>query len=320
MQVRLVIYSQVGQTARAAAVLLSGLEAASALTVERVDLAQEESVRDRFRMPWSFFDFLRALPASIHPSLRITAADSANFDGDDLVILAYPVWFLSPAAPVASYLRSLPDGALRGKPVITVSTCRNMWFEAQVLIRSLVEQKGGRVIAHATLEDRAPAYASLVTTPLFFLAGRKTFQSERLRRIFPEFGISEGEYEALAEWARRFAAGDPGEIPGRWRINTSMMLSEILGRKIFQALTIPWPLFEGRPEPVQNIYLAFMSACMFAGIATLMPPLAISGRLPPVRRRLEAMARLLTSSGADVGTLPGTRSVEPTSATASAND
>lgn len=298
MQIRLIRYSQVGQTARAATILLSSLKSDSDVSSSAINLEEDESVNGLFHMPWSFFDFLRALPASIRPSIQVKAAQTANFDKDDLVILAYPVWFLSPAAPITSFLQGLPDGALSGKPVITVSTCRNMWFQAQVIVRELVEKKGGKVIAHAALEDRAPAYASLVTTPLFFLTGRKTFDSPRLRRAFPEFGVSEEEYAAFAEWTQRLAAGDSSAMPGHFRLNTSMMLSEVLGRKIFQALTVPWPLFEDRAETVQNVYLSFMCACMFTGIATLMPPLAIAGKLPPIRRRLEALASRLTSSGA----------------------
>jgi hypothetical protein len=298
MQLRIIAYSQSGQTARAADILVSELREEYEVAVQRIELSQDEALRGLFRMPWSFFDFLRALPASVRPAMRIPSAESACFDGDDLLLIAYPVWFLSPACPVSSYLRSLPDGALRGKPVITLSTCRNMWFKAQLEIRSLIEQKGGRVIAHVTLEDRAKPYASLVTTPLFFLTGRKTFESERLRKLFPPFGVSEEEYDALAGWARRLAAGEHADVSGFFRLNTSMMLSELLGRKIFQGLTVPWSLFQDRGERAQNVYLAFMSACMFVGIATLMPPLAIAGRVPTIRRRLEGLASQLTSAGA----------------------
>lgn len=47
-----------------------------------------------------------------------------------LVVLAYPVWFLSPALPVQSLLRSPYAEVLRGRKVITLSVSRNMWHSA----------------------------------------------------------------------------------------------------------------------------------------------------------------------------------------------
>ncbi len=288
-----VTYSQAGQTARAADALLAGLSAAADVEITRLAL-DPEAPRG---LPWRFFDFVRALPEAVRPAAPGGAArvDPAALASADTVVLAYPVWFLSPATPVAGFLRTLPDGALAGKQVITVATCRNMWVEAQKVVRRLVEARGGRVVAHAALVDRAPTYASLVTTPRFFLTGKRTFESRAMRRLFPEFGIRDAEYARLAAWARTLPADPDGPPRTHFELDTSMALAEAVGRRIFRLLTLPWPLVRPRPRPAQNLYLTLVVAAMVVAILALLPPLAVLGGLPPMRRRAARWSERLTS-------------------------
>ncbi len=278
-----VVYSQTGQTARAMERYLEGAAPAAEYTVSRVNLAEDPGVRGMYHHPWSFFDFLRALPGSHRPEL---ATGSVPLDGVDILVIAYPVWFLSPAAPVGSFLRGLPAGALDGKAVITISTSRNMWFEAQRLVRRLVEAKGGRVHAHVALEDRGPTYATLITTPRFFLTGKDRFQSPLASRLFPPFGVAEGEYAALREWAGAHPAGAPPADGGFFKLKTPLALAEVVGRRIFSALLTPWAFFRHRGKVAQNAYLLVVAACTMLGILLLLPPLAILGSLPPLRQIL----------------------------------
>ena len=196
-KVLVISYSQAGQTRQAVESFLSGFQRVNDVDVVRVELEDQK----RFSMPWGLFNFVKAMPEILQSVDRdTTTAAKMSFGTCALVVLAYPVWYLSPALPVTNFLDSLDDGILDGVPVITITTCRNMWVEAQRQMRAVVAKKGGRLMAHAVLVDRAPVYASLITTPRFFLTGKKGFTSPFLRKVFPDFGIDQDDFSGLRIW------------------------------------------------------------------------------------------------------------------------
>lgn len=295
-------YSQSGQSARALDTFLEGFAPAEELEIERVDLGSEPAVQEHYKMPWNFFDFLRAQPEAFKPKMAIEACSRVHVGAFDTLVISYPVWFLSPATPVSAFLVGLPGGSLQDKEVITISTCRNMWLEAQLMIRALVERLGGRVVAHITLEDTAPTYATLVTTPRFFLSGKKGFSSKVMQRLFPPFGVAESEYLALKDWAGQFKV-DQAAPKSRFRFKTSLALAEVVGRRISLGIYRAWPLVRGRSSFLQGIYLALAGACTFALIMLLMPPTVLVGKLPPLRRALERLpGRLVSELGGGLET------------------
>src|SRR4029077_7788313 len=90
--------------------------------------------------PWRsvvrFFDALPdailGCPAEIEP-LRFDPLERF-----DLAILAYPVWFLSPATPVQGFFRSPYARGLRDTDVITISVSRAMWQRASMTMKRLL--------------------------------------------------------------------------------------------------------------------------------------------------------------------------------------
>src|SRR5258708_12814551 len=59
----------------------------------------------------------------------------------DLVVLAYQVWFLAPSGPITAFLKSEAGRQLlRGRPVVTLIACRNMWLTAQEAVNRLIAQ------------------------------------------------------------------------------------------------------------------------------------------------------------------------------------
>jgi hypothetical protein len=288
-------YSQSGQTQRAVDGYVTRLAGSREVSVHRLVLQAEPAWAESYRFPWSFFSFLRALPDSVTaahgakaPALSLESTpESAGAEAStllataDLVVIAYPVWFLCPAVPISVFLRSSAAQSLVGKTVHTVATCRNMWVQAQLTVRRLVEHAGGKVARHAILEDRGPAFATLITTPRYFLTGKRTFSSSALSRVFPPFGVDERAYAELEAWASDWEAS-----PVHCHFNPSMALAEYVGKGIFRLLLVPWHLVRTTPRLVQNVYLSFVAACTAAGIVCLMPPLVLLGRLPPLRRRI----------------------------------
>jgi hypothetical protein len=172
-RVLVLVYSQTGQLTRITDSLLAPLRQDSAVEVH------VEVLRPRapFPFPWSVFSFFDAFPESAHlvgPALApLTLKGDEDFD---LVILPYQVWFLAPSLPITAFLQHpVAQHLLRGKPVVTVIACRNMWMLAQEKMKQMLAARGARLIDNVVLTDPSPTLVTLVTTPWWLLTGRKTF-------------------------------------------------------------------------------------------------------------------------------------------------
>ena len=170
-RVLLVHFSQTGQLARVAQRLASPL--AGAGDAELV----EEVLRPRrpYPFPWPAWRFLDAMPETVllePPQLEPLAVGAdARFD---LVVLAYQVWYLAPSGPMTAFLKS-EEGKrlLRGRPVVTVIACRNMWLLAQESVKRLIQEAGGRLLDNVAFTDQGGTLATFVTTPRWLLTGRR---------------------------------------------------------------------------------------------------------------------------------------------------
>jgi len=170
-RVLLVHFSQTGQLARVARRLASPL--AGAGDAELV----EEMLRPRrpYPFPWPAWRFLDAMPETVllePPPLEPLAVGAD--ERFDLVVLAYQVWYLAPSGPMTAFLKS-EEGKrlLRGRPVVTVIACRNMWLLAQETVKRLIEEAGGRLLDNVAFTDQGGTLATFVTTPRWLLTGRR---------------------------------------------------------------------------------------------------------------------------------------------------
>lgn len=188
-----VCYSQTGQLSRIADHFLAPLRESSAIDLH---LEVLRPVKD-YPFPWPFLRFFDTFPETVHgvaPSLQPLALKG---DEDfDLVILFYQVWFLAPAQPIAAFLQQpQAQQLLRDKPVVTVIACRNMWLMAQEKMKAMLERAGARLLDNVVLVDPSPTMASLLTTPLWLLSGKRDFI-----KALPPAGVAEA---AVVE-TRRF--------------------------------------------------------------------------------------------------------------------
>ena len=199
-RVLLVHFSQTGQLARVARRLTSPLAAAG--DVELV----EEVLRPRrpYPFPWPAWRFLDAMPETVllePPALEpLTAGADERFD---LVVLAYQVWYLAPSGPMTAFLKS-EEGRrlLRGRPVVTVIACRNMWLVAQETVKHLIQEAGGRLRDNVAFVDGGGTLASFVTTPRWVLTGRRdAFWG------LPAAGVAEEEIRNADRFGRALLAG-----------------------------------------------------------------------------------------------------------------
>jgi len=170
-RVLVVHFSQTGQLARVARALVSPLAEAN-----DVELA-EEPLRPRrpYPFPWSLWSFLDAMPETV--LLEPPALEPFSVRADerfDLIILAYQVWYLAPSGPMTAFLKGeAGKRLLRGRPVVTVIACRNMWLLAQETVKRLIQEAGGRLLDNVAFTDQGGTLATFVTTPRWLLTGRR---------------------------------------------------------------------------------------------------------------------------------------------------
>jgi hypothetical protein len=194
-QILVLYYTQTGQQKEILDQLLSPLLLDPSVEVD-VHLLQPVS---DFTFPWDsdrFFDafpesFLQ-IPAPLHPlPQEIQEKDY------DLIVLGYQVWYLSPSIPFNSFLQS-EDGKklLRGKPVVTVIGCRNMWVMAHEKVKKSLHQLGAQLVGNIVLVDRHVNHISLVTIVHWMFTGRK----DRYLGFFPKPGVSDQDIKQSSQF------------------------------------------------------------------------------------------------------------------------
>ncbi len=148
--VLVVEYSQTGQLTAVLDSLLAPLqEPGSGVLVHREVLRPIPA----YPFPWPFWSFLDTFPETVAgdppPLAPLSVGAGTAFD---LVIIGFPVWFLSPPPPVTAFLRSEAGRRLvRGRPVVTVTACRNMWLMAQETMKQLLKDSGACHCDHVAL-------------------------------------------------------------------------------------------------------------------------------------------------------------------------
>lgn len=162
-RVLLVDYSQTGQLRDLATHLMAPLRADPAIEVMVLRLVP----RQAYPYPWPFWRFLDAFPESAH--LVAPELEPLALTGDevfDLVILPWQVWYLAPSLPITAFLCDpVAQRVLRGKPVVSVIACRNMWLLAFDKFTMLLADSGARLIDNVVYTDPGPALATFITTP-----------------------------------------------------------------------------------------------------------------------------------------------------------
>lgn len=166
-------YSQTGQLTRVIESILEPLQQDTSVQVHIEVLRPVKA----YPFPWGFFKFLDVFPESAHmvpPEL-----EPLSLTGDepfDLIILPYQVWFLAPSPPITAFLKHpVAQKLLRGKPVVTVIACRNMWMLAQEKVKTLLANCGARLLDNVALTDPSPTMVTLFTTPAWLLSGKRHF-------------------------------------------------------------------------------------------------------------------------------------------------
>ena len=175
-----------------------------------------EFVDERYRIGLPFKPFWPKLLWWLWPQLRRKTGkvliDPDVINGEfDLICIGSPTWWLHPAMPIMSFLKS--DDArrlLEGKHFAVFAVCRAVWWNNVRLVKKMASQHGGKFVAAAALCFKGNDIQSALSFINYMRNG-----TERDRywgvKIY-EFGVSS---EAI-EKAKSFA----GELAASLSVNT----------------------------------------------------------------------------------------------------
>lgn len=199
-QILVLYYSQSGETAAAASVFAAKLAQSGA----EVTLASVESGVD-YPFPWGsirrFFDQMPEAMLGLPPQVRVPPFDPQR--RYDLVIIACPIWFLSPAPVLQGFFESSHAAVLEGAEVLTITVSRAMWQQGSEALKRRLATARAMHVDNIVVTHQGSPLATLVSTPRTLLFGRR----DRLMGVFPEAGVSAEDMARVAELGAAAAAG-----------------------------------------------------------------------------------------------------------------
>ena len=297
-----IYYSQTGQLRSILDATMAPLRQDPAVQVTVAELKPAKP----YPCAWPFWRFFNTFPETVYeeadPILPLGIDLNTKYD---LVILAYPVWFLSPSMPTTAFLQS-PDAKalLAGRPVITLIGCRNMWLMAQERVKERLADLGARLIDNVVLTDSAHSAFTFVSTPVWMLTGKR---GPFLGGLIPAAGVSR---EAIADCAR-FGRAIARQLPDRAVNDPSPMLAGtgavhvserlIASEKIAKRSFMIWGRLLrslGKPgTPVRQVGVLAYFVFLFTLIITVVPISAVIKKLiTPLTRATIARQRAYFAS------------------------
>lgn len=190
-KVLVIYYTQTGQLQSAVKSTLAPLEQ-NGVSIDYLHIKPKKA----YPYPWSYMEFFDIFPETVHGIPTELEPFSINQEADyDLVIIAYQPWFLSICVPINSFLQTEEaKKLLKGKTVVTILACRNMWLNGQEKMKLHLKNLQANLVGNITFVDKAANLVSLVTVLAFVLAGKK----EKFLGIFPKYGVSDKDLQELA--------------------------------------------------------------------------------------------------------------------------
>jgi hypothetical protein len=183
-----------------------------------------------FPFPWPIRRFFGLFPAAVDPGALVELAEPAGgFDTEpeELVILAYQVWYLAPSLPIRSLVKTHPE-SVRNREVVSLIACRNMWYSAAIEMAGLLQSAGARSVRVVAATDTRRQSTSLVTTLHWLLTGsREPFL------WFGRAGVGDAELARVASAGRCVA--ESGQCPqSAAPVVPSLAAADLLAGTVFR--------------------------------------------------------------------------------------
>lgn len=231
-----------------------------------------------FPFPWNAYAFFDAMPetvAQIPIDVKPLPKEIVAKEYD-LVLLGYQPWFLHPSQPVYGFMKS-PDAAiLKGKNVITVIGCRNMWLHGQEVMKRELLQAGATLVGNIVLTDTHPNLISTLTVIRWAFTGRK-----EAKGWLPAAGVQDEDiknasrfgpliYEHLSQNTLHTLHHDL-LAQGAVQLKPSLVLLEQKGTKNFRKFS-KWIREKGTPgNPERRGRVLFFKRLLIVAIFILSP-------------------------------------------------
>jgi hypothetical protein len=307
-RILIIYYSQTGEVVRVVDRFVMELRS---LDTELV--FEEIRPKADYPYPWRsirrFFDVMPECVLGKPPEIYRCAFDSES--RFDLVVLAYPVWFLSPALPIQGFFVSPHAAVLENAQVITISVSRAMWQRASLAMKRLLAPAGAVHCDNIVVTHEGSSLLTLISTPRALLFGRR----DRFLGMLPRAGASENDLERLG-WlgsvvARQLSMdnslrgtsllrGEPAVRVNRW-----LVVPELMAWYCFYA----WAVIIrqcGKLHAGLRTLAVYGFALFLLGLIFLGLPLTVLGTwllYPAIRGRLK---RYISSLAAPTGEWPMT--------------
>lgn len=195
------LYTQTGQLQEVAEALTAPMQERG-WDIRWVEVRPRES----FPFPWPIGQFFGVFGRATDPGARVELVEPTggfHTDADELVILAYQVWYLAPSLPIRSLVTAHP-GAVRNRDVVSLIACRNMWYSAGIEMAGLLREAGARRVDVIAATDTRGSSTTLVTTLRWLLTGKRgPFL------WFGRAGVGDDELTRVADVGRRIAESRP---------------------------------------------------------------------------------------------------------------
>ena len=175
-------YTQTGQALEIVQQVCDPLATADIQVVYK-EIIPEET----FPFPWTVRSFFQAFPESrLAIPCCLKAIDLSDVQDADLVIVAGQSWFLSHSIPLHGFFQSdeIKD-YLKGRKIVTVDGCRNMWVMKQLKTREYIQEIGADYVGSIVLQDKASNLVSAITILRWLLQNKK-----EATRWLPPAGVS----------------------------------------------------------------------------------------------------------------------------------
>lgn len=225
--------------------------------IQQGDQVHFEEVKpvEAFPFPWNGFQFFNAFPETFFQQpLPLQSFSTKAFEEYNLIILGYQPWFLSPSRPISSFLQS-EEGKkiLKGKPVVTVLGCRNMWLGAQEKVKVKLKEAQGNLVGHIAMADRSGNLVSLITILRWMFTGKRN-----PFLFFPKAGVSQVDIEHASSFGEqvRLALTNKNFLPlqselnklGAVEVKPNLVLMEKRGQRGFGI----WSKFVAAGGPINS--------------------------------------------------------------------
>lgn len=295
-------YTQSGDTALAVESFIKFLD------MPEIEITKE-CIRPKvsYSYPWKISNFFDVFPECINEEPPEIYSPSFELSQKfDLVILAYQVWFLSPALPIQGFLKSEYAKVLRNTKVITLIVCRNMWHSASERMKKMIAKVEGIHIDNVVVTHQGLPLETFITTPRLMLTGKK----DKFLGKLASGGVKNEDIQALSKFGERIVNNLPAlsnlsnqplfKELNAVEVNQYYIIPELIGRFLYK----PWAKvarFLGKPgswtrKPV--IYLFGFHLLFLIPIVLLVSLFLRVLLFPILNKQIEAYTDVLKSPSA----------------------